>query len=763
MKKQTYAIAISLGLLAATPTTSAESFLLNSYSPDNDGTAGPVSSDTVLKKGVPYLLQVDGSYSWWKPEAWEDVTGETEEPQHPSLNTANGPVGMDITSLFALPTSYYEQYHQGSTLPIFRNVAYLQISLDGGNNWFRPQTVERQYQADHTYTFKLVGEGQPLQVQLGDSVTSDNYGQFRLQLISSVQTQSKESYIWYFGGKAGIDFNYGSPVALTDSEMGQYEGCAIISTPEGNLRFYTNGSTVWNKNHLPMPNGTGLVGNSSSTQSAIIVPKPESSDIYYIFTVDAFARTNGLAYSTVDMTLNDGLGDIAVKNVPLWTPTAEKITAVRHRNQVDFWVISHGVNNNTFHAYLVTQAGVSATPVVSHSGSVHKVDKIGDVTDRGSVGYLKASPDGSRLALAVSPQNGFFEVFDFDNETGHVSNPIQLAGYEYPYGVEFSPDGTKLYGSLIYKGIYQFDLQATDIQGAVQLVGSSSSNLGALQIAPDGNIYVARFDDGYLGVINNPNRLGEDSHYIDDGFYLDGRNSKYGLPTLFESFPQSEICQLYGVQDSGLNDSQLFTIKPDTLELNDLGERYPGYDLEALDTHPDTDELYAASGDDTDRPGYLYKVSTHTGELTEIGSTGFVEIEGLSFDSEGTLWAWAKGDGLSQIDTQTGIGTLMIPSLLAVEDITWNNDSTLLYAAQDTHLWVYDGKAVTKTCDLPGHTEALEMLPDNTLLVGIHGQTKLLEFQAIDLATCETVLGVGIPTDYDDMEGIAWPAKACAK
>lgn len=227
--------------------------------------------------------------------------------------------------------------------------------------------------------------------------------------------------------------------------------------------------------------------------------------------------------------------------------------------------------------------------------------------------------------------------------------------------------------------------------------------------------------------------------------------------------PPSDVCQLYGVQDNGLNDSQLFTINLDTLEVNDLGEQYPGYDIEALAIHPVTGELYAASGDDTDRPGYLYKVNTHTGELTEIGNTGFAEIEGLSFDKDGTLWAWAKGDGLIQIDTQTGVGTLMIPSPVAVEDITWNNDSTLLYAAQDKHLWVYDGNAVKKTCDLPGHTEALEMLPNNTLLVGIHGQTKLLEFQAIDLTTCETVLGVGIPTHYDDMEGIAYPVQACAK
>ena len=66
----------------------------------------------------------------------------------------------------------------------------------------------------------------------------------------------KEVNIWYFGEYAGIDFNSGSPVALTNSAMSQYEGCATISDANGNLLFYTNGMTVWNRNHEVMENGT---------------------------------------------------------------------------------------------------------------------------------------------------------------------------------------------------------------------------------------------------------------------------------------------------------------------------------------------------------------------------------------------------------------------------------------------------------------------------------------------------------------------------
>src|ERR1700675_989300 len=62
----------------------------------------------------------------------------------------------------------------------------------------------------------------------------------------------KEANIWYFGYEAGLDFNSGVPVALTNSAMDQFEGCSSIADSNGNLLFYTDGQTVWNKNHVQM-------------------------------------------------------------------------------------------------------------------------------------------------------------------------------------------------------------------------------------------------------------------------------------------------------------------------------------------------------------------------------------------------------------------------------------------------------------------------------------------------------------------------------
>ena len=78
-------------------------------------------------------------------------------------------------------------------------------------------------------------------------------------------------------------------------------------------------------------------------------------------------------------------------------------------------------------------------------------------------------------------------------------------------------------------------------------------------------------------------------------------------------------------------------------------------DIEALDIHPHTDELYAASGDDTAQPGYLYLVDKNTGQLTTIGNIvddgtlgnrpidyDYREVDALSFRADGSLWGWAQ-------------------------------------------------------------------------------------------------------------------------
>ncbi|MEJ8758161.1 hypothetical protein WG947_14200 [Pontibacter sp. H259] len=338
---------------------------------------------------------------------------------------------------------------------------------------------------------------------------------------------------WYFGKGAGITFTGDSAKAITNGRLFTEEGSASISDKNGNLLLYTNGITVWNRNHKVMPNGNGLLGGNSSTQSALILQKPGSDNIFYIFTTDIQAQSDGLRYSIVDMTKDNGNGDLVFKNTFMIAPATEKLTAVRHSNRRDWWVIAHRWNSNAYMAFLVSDKGVAIEPILSNAGTVH------GGPNRKAIGYLKPSPDGTRLAAALWNDNSNFELLKFDRSTGKVSDPILFKGFSEAYGIAFSPDGSKLYGTTNNKNngkgqIVQFDLRAGNpaaiLKSGTVVATSGSPTLGALQLGPDGRIYVARRDNLHLGVIYNPNAKGKTVKYKDNGFKLAGRKSDLGLP-----------------------------------------------------------------------------------------------------------------------------------------------------------------------------------------------------------------------------------------
>ncbi|WAC01865.1 hypothetical protein N7U66_18670 [Lacinutrix neustonica] len=218
---------------------------------------------------------------------------------------------------------------------------------------------------------------------------------FPLCVIFTVGVNAqKEASNWYFGSNAGVHFDTdaGTVTPLSNGALSTEEGCTSISDTDGNLLFYTDGRTVYNANHNVMLNGTGLKGDASSTQSAIIIPKPNNTDIYYIFTVDTPAIDfidTGFNYFEVDMTLDGGLGGVIDNTgTQLLSNTSEKLSAVlKDCDSQDIWVITFadingGESNNSFFAYRVTEFGVNPTPVISTFNL-----NIAEIR-----GYLKFSP-----------------------------------------------------------------------------------------------------------------------------------------------------------------------------------------------------------------------------------------------------------------------------------------------------------------------------------------------------------------------------------
>jgi gliding motility-associated-like protein len=353
----------------------------------------------------------------------------------------------------------------------------------------------------------------------------------------------KEANYWYFGHKAGLDFSTSPPTAIT-GELDTFEGCSTISDKDGKLLFYSDGINVWDKNNQLMKytNGTlanDLLGDPSSTQSALVIPKPDSTTIYYLFTVGTNAN-RGLNYYTIDISKNNGFGEIIDGPVDLsgiassnWT---EKVTAVEGKDCDTFWVISTDINN--FYSYKVDKTGVIKTPVVSSFGQSINARR----------GTLKISPDGKYVVLANQMDNTY--LFNFNSSDGSISNSMNLNVGSDGYGVEFSQTSSMLYVSTGEHSqnnntpgearIYQFNLNYTtinEINNSRETIVSETGFRGALQLGVDGKIYYARSREKHLGIINFPDKIGADAQYIKDGILLAGTStSSEGLPPFIQSF-----------------------------------------------------------------------------------------------------------------------------------------------------------------------------------------------------------------------------------
>lgn len=354
-----------------------------------------------------------------------------------------------------------------------------------------------------------------------------------------------EANVWYFGIEAGLSFNQNAVNELLDGKVNTVEGVASISDFDGNLLFYTDGMSIWDRTHALMPEGQNLLGDWDATQSAVIVRQPGSHDFFYVFTVDKRAEDNGVRYSIVDMRLNNGLGDVipGAKNTLLFAPSPEKITAVRHANNLDIWVIGHEWGGNRFYAYLIDSEGLVSDPVVSAIGSPHQYEPL--FGNENSNGYMKASPDGRRLAVTM-PIKSEVEVFDFDHSNGRLSKPVSVDVPGRTYGVEFSQDSKYLYVTQYASPpdphrIWQFDLEAGDqdqIRASGVVVAEDMVVYRALQLAPDGKIYVSQYSylDPWrkmLGIIHEPSAKGPACLYSEIEME---HQPQSGLPNFVQSY-----------------------------------------------------------------------------------------------------------------------------------------------------------------------------------------------------------------------------------
>lgn len=368
---------------------------------------------------------------------------------------------------------------------------------------------------------------------------------------------------WYFGNKAGLDFSSGSAKVLSDSKINGLDNTCSIADSAGNLLFYFDGLSVYNKNHQVMSNGTNLGNDASSGHVAVAIRRPGTGKIYYIFTVEGYAKSNGLCYSIVDMSLNSGLGNVTSKKNNLRSPTTEKIILAKHSNQSDIWLITHKWNSNEWEVFPITDKGIGS-PVSTAIGST-----LDNSTTENSMGNMDVTLKYDRIAHALYNQ-GKLEIFDFNSSTGKLSNVISLSNLFRAWGVQFSPNGYKLYlTQWTTDKLWQYDLTSyskTDIENSIKSIGPCTGpdagyKAGYLMLAPDKKIYIAKYLSNYLGVINDPDASGSSCNFVDDGLKISPGISSVGLPNKTFDVRKCSIPKPYLGRDTAICKGQRVVLK----------------------------------------------------------------------------------------------------------------------------------------------------------------------------------------------------------
>lgn len=323
---------------------------------------------------------------------------------------------------------------------------------------------------------------------------------------------------WIFGDSAGLNFSTIIPTSIS-SKILSHEACASISDSMGNLLFYTNGQNVWDRNNEVMPNGDSLnIGQlsfddpSSITQGVSIIPKPGSNNLYYIFQLQnkhVPPENYGLEYTTVDIKMNGGLGDVYEKNIDIFTGYLdEKMQIIKHGNGKDYWLLTKQTalddTSLCFALFLINEDSIVGPFVQCFTG----LNDAGS-SGVGSTGQMKFSQDGTKL---VFTRGVYFILIDFDRCSGDLSNLKEILYADKGlYGCEFSKDARMVYFSetasfFEENKIIQYCLSCPEpIEDTKQIIYEDTDlnhAIGQLQLGPDDKIYATIFNNVYNDHLN---------------------------------------------------------------------------------------------------------------------------------------------------------------------------------------------------------------------------------------------------------------------
>ncbi len=363
-----------------------------------------------------------------------------------------------------------------------------------------------------------------------------------LAFYANIVFAQKQNNNWINGNRLW-DFNNSTNGNFADSFIStgntfRQSVSNVSDRNTGNLLFYTNGITIYNKNSLLMEDGSDLFGpnttismteGNNSSQGSLIIPDPGDANKYYVFSLN---NGYGLRYAVVDMSYNTGLGKVISKNNILLSNNTTDVMTSCVSNDGGHWLVTQN-NAGNYLSYKITTSGISS-PVVSTQ--TYNLAKEG----------LKISPNKQYLF-----EIGKKDLFYFDNSNGNISlfqsSLAAMNGLYNPCSVEFSEDSNVIYFLIIEPTYSIANPYATILRKHIISSGlgyyaynvpghSFAITPGSLQRHSNGNIYIKQYSrtssiGSYsLYKITNTNSTALDFNNVQYSYY---DNSSYGY-----TFPQ---------------------------------------------------------------------------------------------------------------------------------------------------------------------------------------------------------------------------------
>jgi len=380
-------------------------------------------------------------------------------------------------------------------------------------------------------------------------------------ICTTSRAQSKRDFVWITGnapapnfGSNGFIYDFNG----MDSIMEYYPvgfqfdlTNGSICDNDGNLLFYSNGCEVANINHDTMPNGTGINEGDyidvwldgdcrygyTSIEGIMAFPDPANNDGYYLITkpviyeegIAPFFRD--LQFSYVDMSLDNGLGDVTIKNNIFYSEgllSESRLNGIKHGSENKYWIIQITAEPRAA-LFLLDSTGV-------HFSHYEDIEPWIDVLDSGP-GNSNFSPDGSMFAFSNNFQGVF--LYDFDRETGSLSNFRHAAipstiGFA---GVEFSPSSEFLYLS-VSDSLWQMEVKYDDLLEGAELIATWDGvwdpwpySFGYAKLGPDCRIYItAEGSADAWHFIKNPDLKGQACDFRFKGSQFPYHNTRGNLP-----------------------------------------------------------------------------------------------------------------------------------------------------------------------------------------------------------------------------------------